>query len=56
MKKYYSRRIDIFPPWKKVLCVILSVIIAFGTLITITFGNSRFQKWLGIKLHMLQKL
>ena len=49
MKKYYSRRIDIFPPWKKVLCVILSVIIAFGTLITITFGNSRFQKWLGIK-------
>ncbi len=36
-------------PWKKVLSVLLSTIIAFGTFVTITFGNSRFQKWLGIR-------
>lgn len=36
-------------PWKKVLSVLLSIIIAFGTFVTITFGNSRFQKWLGIR-------
>ena len=36
-------------PWKKALSVLLSIIIAFGTFVTITFGNSRFQKWLGIQ-------
>ena len=36
-------------PWKKALSVLLSIIIAFGTFVTITFGNSRFQKWLGIR-------
>lgn len=36
-------------PWKKVLSVLLSIIIAFGTFVTITFGNSKFQKWLGIR-------
>ncbi|MCM1286352.1 MAG: polymorphic toxin-type HINT domain-containing protein [Acetobacter sp.] len=35
--------------WKKVLCVILSLIIALGTFITLTFGSSRFQNWLGIQ-------
>lgn len=36
-------------PWKKAMCVLLSVIIAFGTLITLTVGSSRLQDWLGIK-------
>ena len=34
---------------KKVLCVILSFIIAFGTFVTITFGSSIFQKWFGVR-------
>ena len=36
-------------PWKKALSVLLSIIIAFGTFITITFGNTRFQNWLGVR-------
>ena len=36
-------------PWKKALCILLSVIIAFGTLVTLTVGSSRLQDWLGIK-------
>lgn len=36
-------------PLKKALSVLLSIIIAFGTFVTIIFGNSRFQKWLGIQ-------
>ena len=35
--------------WKKVMCTFLSIIIAFGTFVTITFGNSKFQKWLGVR-------
>lgn len=35
--------------WKKVLCVILSIIIAFGTLITLTVGSSGLQDLLGIQ-------
>ncbi len=34
---------------KKVMCVILSLIIAFGTFVTITFGSSFFQKWFGVQ-------
>ena len=34
---------------KKVMCVVLSLIIAFGTFVTITFGSSLFQKWLGVR-------
>ena len=36
-------------PWKKALSVLLSIIIAFGTFVTITFGNTRFQNWLGVR-------
>lgn len=35
--------------WKKILSVILSVIIAFGTVVTIIVGSSRLQDWLGIQ-------
>lgn len=35
--------------WKKALCVLLSVIIGFGTIITIMVSSSRLQDWLGIK-------
>ena len=35
--------------WKKALCVLLSVIIAFGTFIALTVGSSRLQDWLGIQ-------
>lgn len=34
---------------KKALCVLLSIIIAFGALVSIVFGTSSFQKWLGVK-------
>ena len=34
--------------WKRVLSIVLAVIIGFGTFVVFTFGNSRFQKWLGI--------
>ncbi len=36
-------------PWKRVLCVLLSVIIAFGTFVALTVGSSRLQDWLGIQ-------
>ena len=36
-------------PWKKALCVLLSVIIAFGTLVALTVGSSRLQDWLGMR-------
>ncbi len=36
-------------PWKKALCVLLSVIIAFGTFVALTVGSSRLQDWLGIQ-------
>lgn len=48
MEKSNEKNVSLHKPWKKVLCFILSVIIAFGTFVTFTFGNSRFQKWLGI--------
>lgn len=35
--------------WKKALCVLLSVIIAFGTFVALTVGSSRLQDWLGIQ-------
>lgn len=36
-------------PSKRILSVLLSIIIAFGTFVTITFGNTRFQNWLGVR-------
>lgn len=35
--------------WKKALCVLLSIIIAFGTFVALTVGSSRLQDWLGIQ-------
>lgn len=49
MAEFYEVNITEHKPWKKVLCIILSIIIAFGTFVTITFGNSKFQKWLGVR-------
>ena len=49
MAEFYEVNITGHKPWKKVLCIILSIIIAFGTFVTITFGNSKFQKWLGVR-------
>ena len=49
MNRTKEKNISLYKPWKKVLCFILSMIIALGTFVTVTFGNSRFQKWLGIK-------
>lgn len=49
MSEFYEANATMHKPWKKILCVILSLIMAFGTFITITFGNSKFQKWLGVK-------
>ena len=47
MEDYFDNKTKI-RLWKKILCVFLSIIIALGTFITLTFGNSKFQKWLGI--------
>lgn len=47
MEDYFDSKTKI-RLWKKILCVFLSIIIALGTFITLTFGNSKFQKWLGI--------
>lgn len=47
MEDYFDKKTKI-RLWKKILCVFLSIIIALGTFITLTFGNSKFQKWLGI--------
>lgn len=49
MEEFYEMNTVKHRPWKKVLCVFLSVIIAFGTFVTITFGNTRFQNWLGVR-------
>lgn len=49
MSELYETNMTTHRPWKKVLSVILSVILAFGTLVTLTVGSSRLQDWLGIK-------
>ena len=41
---YYQHK-----PWKKALCVLLSVIIAFGALITLTASTDKFQNW--VEMH-----
>ncbi len=46
---FYEEKILKNKLWKKILCIILSVIIAFGTLITLTVGSSRLQDLLGIQ-------
>lgn len=49
MKDFYELNSTQYKPWKKALCVLLSVIIAFGTFIALTVGSSRLQDWLGIQ-------
>lgn len=49
MSELYETNMTTHRPWKKVLSVILSVILAFGTLVALTVGSSRLQDWLGIK-------
>lgn len=49
MSELYETNMTTPRPWKKVLSVVLSVILAFGTLVTLTVGSSRLQDWLGIK-------
>ncbi len=36
-------------PWKKVMCTVLSVIIALGTFVTMTFGNILLSDWIDVK-------
>lgn len=35
--------------WKKVMCVFLSIIMAFGTLVTVTFGSFTLSDWIDAK-------
>lgn len=49
MKNFYKLNSTQHKPWKKALCVLLSVIIAFGTFIALTVGSSKLQDWLGIQ-------
>lgn len=49
MSDFYEMNTSEHKLWKKTLCVLLSVIIAFGTFIALTVGSSRLQDWLGIQ-------
>ncbi len=49
MSEIYETNMTENKPWKKAMCVFLSVIIAFGTFVALTVGSSRLQDWLGIK-------
>ena len=49
MEEIYEKSISQHRPWKKAICVLLSAIIAFGTLVTLTVGSSRLQDRLGIQ-------
>ena len=35
--------------WKKVMCTFLSIIMAFGTFVTMTFGNIPLSDWIDVK-------
>lgn len=49
MKGFYKINTTLQKPWKKALCVLLSLIIAFGTFVALTVGSSRLQDRLGIQ-------
>lgn len=49
MKEIYAQNVIRHKPWKKAVCVLLSIILAFGTLVSLTVGSSRLQDWLGMK-------
>lgn len=49
MEEFYEMNTVKHKPWKKALCVLLSIIIAFGTFVALTVGSSRLQDWLGIQ-------
>ncbi len=49
MEDFYEMNAVKHKTWKKALCVLLSVIIAFGTFVALTVGSSRLQDWLGIQ-------
>ncbi|MCM1286632.1 MAG: DNRLRE domain-containing protein, partial [Bacteroides sp.] len=49
MEDFYELNFTQHKPWKKALCILLSVIIAFGTFVALTVGSSRLQGWLGIQ-------
>lgn len=49
MEKLYKNNFNEHKPWKKVICIFLSIIIAFGSFATLTVGSSKLQDWLGIK-------
>lgn len=49
MEEFYEMNTAQHKPWKKALCVLLSIIIAFGTFVALTVGSSRLQDWLGIQ-------
>ncbi len=49
MEEFYEMNKTQHKPWKKALCVLLSVIIAFGTFVALTVGSSKLQDWLGIQ-------
>lgn len=49
MSEIYETNMTENKPWKKAMCVFLSVIIGFGTFVALTVGSSRLQDWLGIK-------
>ncbi len=49
MSEFYEMNTTEHRPWKKALCIFLSVVLAFGALVELVVGTSRIQDKLGIK-------
>ena len=49
MNRTKEKNISLYKPWKKVMCTFLSIIIAFGTFVTMTFGNLLLSDFVDIK-------
>ena len=49
MSEFYEMNTTEHRPWKKALCIFLSVILAFGALVELVVGTSSIQDKLGIK-------
>ncbi|MDE6020662.1 MAG: DNRLRE domain-containing protein, partial [Ruminococcus sp.] len=49
MDNFYESNIYRHKPWKKALCVLLSIIIAFGALISLTASTEKFKNWVEMR-------
>ncbi|MGN0532899.1 MAG: hypothetical protein ACI4IK_00945, partial [Eubacterium sp.] len=56
MSEFYEANATMHKPWKKILCVILSLIMAFGTFVTMTFGNLFLSDYVDLKTAFASEL